>query len=270
MVFESSSEAVVFQVEAGVARIVLNRPKAGNAVTRAMAKALSEIWAEVGRDPDIRVAIFRGAGERHLCTGAAAEALGSQAGEARRMDMPRSEGANWTARHCGIWKPVICIVNGLVAGGGLHHVVDADIVVAAAHAQFMDTHVNVGQVGALDAIGVAKRAGLGAALTMTLAGKGYRMDAARAYQLGLADFLEPTVEAAEARALALAQAICEASPRAVELSQRAIWESLEMSHEAALEHGWSLIKSHWPHPDCTEGPRAFQERRKPVWARGGT
>ena len=79
----------------------------------------------------------------------------------------------------------------MVAGAGLHFVVDADIIVAAEHAVFLDTHVNVGMVGAIENIGLAKRLPLGSALRMTLCGKKYRMPAQRAYELGLVDEVVP-------------------------------------------------------------------------------
>ena len=79
----------------------------------------------------------------------------------------------------------------LPSGGGLHFVVDADIVLASENAAFMDTHVNVGMVGALENVGLARRLPLGAALRMTLLGRHYRMPARRAYELGLVDELVP-------------------------------------------------------------------------------
>jgi enoyl-CoA hydratase/carnithine racemase len=164
-----------------------------------------------------------------------------------------------------VWKPVVCAVNGLVNGGGLHFVTDCDIVIASETAMFMDSHVNVGQVGALENIGVARRSTLGAALLMTLVGRSYRMSAARAYQLGLVDLLEPTAEAAVLKAKELASIMLENSPQAMALSKRAIWATTEMSSEKAIDYGWELVKSHWSHPDYEEGPKAFIEKRKAQW-----
>jgi enoyl-CoA hydratase/carnithine racemase len=166
-----------------------------------------------------------------------------------------------------VWKPVICAVNGTVASAGLHFVVDADIVVASNTAQFLDTHVNVGMVGAVENIGLAKRLPLGSALRMTLCGKAYRMSADRAYQLGLVDEL---AEPGELLACAeeIARQICANSPAAVSLSQQAVWSSVEMGYRDSLEYGWALLRMHWDHPDFKEGPKAFVERRDPVWETG--
>jgi E-phenylitaconyl-CoA hydratase len=155
-------------------------------------------------------------------------------------------------------------VNGLVVGGGLHFVVDADIVVASTEAAFLDSHVNVGMVGGLENVGLAKRLPLGTALRMTLQGKNFRLPAERAHQLGLVDELVKP-EDLLTTAQAIARDIAANSPHAVSLSQQAIWASLEMPYTQALEYGFGLVKNQWQHPDFQEGARAFAEKRAPNW-----
>src|SRR5262249_9115309 len=145
-----------------------------------------------------------------------------------------------------------------------HFVVDADLIVASENAAFMDTHVNVGMVGALENIGLAKRLPLGTALRMTLMGKSFRLSAARAYALGLVDELTKKDELMKT-ALEMAEAMAKNSPQAMALSQQAIWGSLERGYHDALEHAWALLRLHWSHPDFEEGPRAFVEKRDPEW-----
>lgn len=263
---ELSTESVGYTVDGAVATVRLNRPEVGNALSRAMRPALAAIWADVMADDAVRVVIITGAGDRHSCTGAdireVAETGSTTSGHGRV-----SEDIVWSPLQQGVWKPVICAVNGLVAGGGLHFVADADIVVAAAHASFMDTHVSVGQVGAVENIGLTRRMPIGAVLRMTLMGRHFRLDATRAHQLGLVD---EVVDADELMATArtIADAIASNSPAAVTLSKQAIWAATEMPHQAALEHGWALARTHWSHPDFREGARAFAERRPPRWADG--
>ena len=55
------------------------------------------------------------------------------------------------------------------------------------------------------------------------------------------------------------------SPHAVSLSKQALWSAQEMGYHHAMEYGWALLRMHWAHPDFTEGPRAFAERREPKW-----
>jgi enoyl-CoA hydratase/carnithine racemase len=176
-----------------------------------------------------------------------------------------AESVHWSPHQNRVWKPVICAVNGLCVGGGLHFVVDSDIVIASQNASFMDTHVNVGMVGALENIGLAKRLPLGSALRMTLMGRHYRMPAERAYQLGLVDELVETPEALLPAAEEMARLLLQNSPQAMSLSKQAVWSSLEVGYRDALEYGWSLLRNHWSHPDFSEGPKAFGEKRDPEW-----
>lgn len=247
-----------------VARITINRPARGNALTTAMRPEIVRMWAEVRDNPAIRAVIVTGAGDRHFCTGVDVGDVAAT-GRATSGDGPARREIVWSPRHHDVWKPVICAVNGTVAGGGLHFVVDADIVVASRSAVFLDTHVSVGMVGAVENIGLIARVGLGEALRMTLCGRHHRLTAERAHTLGLVDEL---VAPGEQLAVAeeIAGQICQNSPAAVMRSKQLMWESLELPREEAIERGWASARAHWQHPDFVEGPRAFAERRDPAWA----
>jgi len=248
----------------GVARITLDRPARGNALTPAMQPIVRAIWSDVRDDPAVRVAVVTAAGEKHFCTGFD---VGSDEGgdETVFADRPLADAVHWSPYQNRVWKPVLCAVNGLCVGGGLHFVVDADIVLASENAAFMDTHVNVGMVGALENIGLAKRLPLGAALRMTLLGRHYRMPARRAYELGLVDELVASPGDLSGAVDAMLEAILRNSPQAMLRSKQAVWGSLERGYTEALEHGWSLLRGHWKHPDFAEGSRAFAEKREPRW-----
>ncbi|MCX5739569.1 MAG: enoyl-CoA hydratase-related protein [Proteobacteria bacterium] len=253
-----------YQKRDGVARITLDRPARGNALTPAMQPIIRAIWSDVRDDPAVRVAVVTAAGEKHFCTGFD---VGSDEGgdETVFADRPLADAVHWSPYQNRVWKPVLCAVNGLCAGGGLHFVVDADIVLASENAAFMDTHVNVGMVGALENIGLAKRLPLGAALRMTLLGRHYRMPARRAYELGLVDELVASPGDLSGAVDAMLEAILRNSPQAMLRSKQAVWGSLERGYTEALEHGWSLLRGHWKHPDFAEGSRAFAEKREPRW-----
>jgi E-phenylitaconyl-CoA hydratase len=246
-----------------LAFITIASPERGNAIDRRMHSGLRAVWEDVKADPQVRVAIVSGAGDRHFCTGADLSAPSDEVG--RPGEGTFDEEIFWTSRHNHVWKPTICAVNGLVAGAGLHFIVDSDIIVAADHAAFTDTHVNVGIVSSIDGIGLAKRIPLGSALRMALVGRSYRMSADRAYQLGLVDEVVPAPDLAKT-VEQMATAIAQNSPRAVSLTMQSIWASLESGHAEANEYGWALSRMHWAHPDFSEGPRAFVERREPEWA----
>ncbi|MFQ5417587.1 MAG: enoyl-CoA hydratase/isomerase family protein [Myxococcota bacterium] len=63
----------------------------------------------------------------------------------------------------------------------------------------------------------------------------------------------------------MAHSIAKNSPQAMARSKQAIWGSLETGYRDAMERGWTLLREHWRHPDFSEGPRAFGEKREPVW-----
>jgi len=248
-----------------IAFLTLDRPDRGNALAPGMQRIVRAVWQEVRDDPWIRVAVVGAAGDRHFCTGFdVAEAEGDEA-DAVFANRPLADAVHWSPYQNRVWKPVICAVTGTCVGGGLHFVVDSDIVVASRNASFLDTHVNVGMVGALENVGLARRLPLGAALRMTLMGRRYRMDAERAHQLGLVDELAETPDDARRLAEEMARQLLENSPQAMALSKQAVWGAMEQGYSRALEQAWALLRLHWSHPDFREGPRAFGEKRPPRW-----
>jgi E-phenylitaconyl-CoA hydratase len=249
----------------GIALITLDRSERGNALAPGMMRVFRAIWSEVRDDPAIRVAIVTAAGERHFCTGFdLAEAGGEDAAQVF-ADRPFAEAVQWSPQQNGVWKPVLCGVQGTCVGGGLHFVVDADIVVASRNARFLDSHVNVGMVGAIENVGLGRRLPLGTALRMTLQGRDFRLLAERAYQLGLVDELVEAPGDVLPACLEIARSLLANSPQAMALSKQAVWGGVERGYREALEHAWALLKSHWGHPDFAEGPRAFAEKRAPRW-----
>jgi enoyl-CoA hydratase/carnithine racemase len=243
--------------------ITVNRPDAGNALTRQMRPALLAIWRDVMNDGGVRCVVITSTGERHFCSGTDLKDV-AETGTIASGSGPLNEELIWSPLVMGVWKPVICAVNGLVAGGGLHFVVDSDIVVASENAAFLDTHTGVGMVGGVENIGLAHRINLGEVLRMTFCGKAYRVSAPRAYDLGLVTEVVAPDELMP-RAMEIASQISRNSPRANLLSKQAIWHSLGRPLPEAMEHGWDVLRSHWSHPDFAEGPRAFVERREPKW-----
>jgi enoyl-CoA hydratase/carnithine racemase len=258
-------ETILYQTQDGVATITLNRPERHNAFTTQMAQKLRQVWKRVKTDPDVVCAIVTGAGERAFCTGMdVADVADGSARSSGSLDRDAAPWAFLTALQNECWKPVVTAVNGMVVGGGLHFVADSDITVCAENATFFDTHVKVGLVAGLESVGLARRIPLEAVLRMALLGGAERMDARRAYELGLVGEVVPQAELMP-RARELAGMIRQHSPTALALSKRAIWESLDAGLREALGKTWEVIKQHAAHPDLEEGSLAFVEKRKPRW-----
>lgn len=251
--------------EGPVTIVTLDRPERMNAINATMMQEFERFWPAFDADPDQRVAVVTGAGDRAFCVGADVKEI-AELGElpAAQQDPDVTVANRLTPHQHRIGKPTICAVNGLCAGGGLHFVVDCDVVLAAEEAAFMDPHVSVGQVSALEPVMLARRMPLGAVLRMVLAGSGERLSAARAHELGLVSEVVPRTELLEA-ARRLATMVASGSPSAIARSRAAIWDSFERPLDDALQHAWDLLREQWDHPDFAEGPRAFAEKRSPEW-----
>jgi len=261
-------ETIEYVVEDRVATITLNRPDRHNAITAQMGDDLGLAWAEVKRDPAVVCVILTGAGEKALCTGMDVADVAS--GKAERsediaeMDREAQPWFKLTAIQNRCWKPVVTAGNGMVVGGGLHFVADSDLIVAAEHATFFDTHVKVGLISGIEPVGLVRRIPLEAVLRMSLLGGSERMDAEEAQRLGLVGEVVPA-DRLMTRARELASMIAEHSPTALARSKQVIWESLEGGLEAGIDNAWRRIVEHNACPDLEEGARAFVDKRRPRW-----
>ena len=258
-------ETLLYDVKDGVATITLNRPDRHNAFNMTMARELKQLWQAVKTDADVVCAIVTGAGEKAFCTGMDIADVAS--GEARGSGRLAREDAPWfqlTAIQNKCWKPVITAVNGMVVGGGLHFIADSDLIVASETATFFDTHVKVGLIAGIEAVGLTRRIPLEAVLRMALLGGSERMSAEEARRLGLVGEVVPP-EQLLPRARELADKIAQHSPTALARSKQVIWEGLDSGLDQAIDNAWEAINEHTAHGDLAEGSKAFVEKRKPRW-----
>jgi E-phenylitaconyl-CoA hydratase len=247
-----------------VATMTIDRPERGNSLSKAMAAPVRAVWAEVMRDPEVRVLVVTGSGDRHFCTGADVREA-AETGSVTAGDGLVREQIPWSSLAHGVWKPVICALNGLVAGGGLHFVADADLVIAAAGASFVDPHVSVGQVTALEPLTLRLQMRPDVLARMALLGRHERLDAERALAAGLVSEVVDDDSLLD-RARELAGQIAANSPAAVRRSRRVLRDFERELIGARLQAGWDEIRAHWDHPDSKEGPAAFLARRQPEWS----
>lgn len=245
--------------------LVFNRPERRNAMNNAMRDELRAAWTELAGDPGVRV-IVNAARGRDFQTGADVVELATDGqGMERYRDSMQRFDLGFTAWHLQIDKPVIAAVNGICAGGGLHFVADADIVLAASDASFTDPHVSVGQVSAIETIGLMRKIPAEAVFRLALVGRYERMSAARAYELGMVSEVVDPPERLHDAAQELAEKIAKNSPAALRATKRALWGALEQGLTDACKAGAAELVSLWGHPDQVEGPAAFAERREPNW-----
>jgi enoyl-CoA hydratase/carnithine racemase len=218
--------------EGAIGWLRFDRPEAGNAMDATMLDELERAWLELDADPDVRVIVNTGEGTafqtgldvRQLATDK--EALREQSRRTKRAEL------KLTAWHNGVRKPVIAAVNGVCAGGGLHFVADADVVIASSSATFLDPHVSIGQVTAYEAIALVRKSPMEPILRMALTGRHERITAARAYQLGiLSEVIDPPERLRDA-ARELANSIATHPPEELAAIKHALWNALESSEKA--------------------------------------
>ena len=219
-------ETLEVRVEGPVGWLVFNRPEAGNAIDARMFVELEAAWAELEADTSVRAIVNTGNGHSFQ-TGLDVKQLANDPEALRASSrQTRDFALRMTSWHCGVTKPVIAAVNGTCAGGGLHFVADADIVIAAEDATFLDPHVSVGQVSAFETIGLLKKVPMESVTRMALMGAHERLGAERARQLGLVSEVVAAGELRD-RARTLALMLAERDPAQLRTVKQALWSALE-------------------------------------------
>ena len=230
-----SFDTLGFEIdEHHVATVTLNRPEKLNAANATMLMEFREVWARVRDDDNIHVVVLRAAGDRAFSTGLdRAEGFEYPDNVWNKPD----PGTSLCPRYHKVWKPVICAIHGLCAGGAFYWLYDSDILIASEDAQFFDPHVDFGLTAALEPIGLMHRMPFGELMRMFLLGLEERMTAATAKDINLVSEVLPDKETLWSRADELARIIAGKPSVATQGTVRAIWEALDTGRNASLERG---------------------------------
>jgi E-phenylitaconyl-CoA hydratase len=262
-----TGDSILLERVGNVATITINRPERYNALDDRAYVGLRKSWEEVRGDASVRAVVVTGAGDRAFCTGMdlAENAARGKPRDTARASFLATEASRASATQNHMWKPVVAAVNGVTAGAGLLLLADADYIVASDTATFLDGHTNSGQLAALEPIALLARIGLGNVLRLVTLGRAGKIDAAEALRIGLVtEVVAP--DRLQERAAEIARAATAVSPATAAASKRALFAALELPRSIALQNGWEMIRRHWSHPDAVEGPKAFAEKREPVWS----
>ncbi|MFF4253740.1 enoyl-CoA hydratase-related protein [Streptomyces sp. NPDC001663] len=259
----ATEAAVRLSTDDGILVVTLDRPKA-NAVDVATSRALYAAFERLRTDPELRVGVVTGAGERFFSAGWDLKA--AAAGEAVDADHGPGGFAGLT-EFFDLDKPVIAAVNGLALGGGFELALAADLIVAAEHAEFALTEATLGLVP--DSGGVLRLPRrLPPAIATELLLTGRRMTAPEAARWGLVNQVVPRERLLPA-AMALARQVCRSAPLALaaikEITRRTEGRGVEEAFAAMRGPGMPAYQAVLASKDAEEGPRAFAEKRRPVW-----
>jgi enoyl-CoA hydratase/carnithine racemase len=240
--------------------ITINRPEVLNALHPPAHAELARAFDLYARDPDLRVAVISGAGERSFCAGTDLKVRAKTG----RDDHPETGFAGLTRRF-DLFKPVVAAVNGVAFGGGVEIILACDLAIAADHAKFALPEPRVGLAalggGALQRL--ARQLPLKQAMGLVLTGR--QIGAEEARRIGLINEVVPAGGLATA-VRSLVDDLLACAPLALEASKQVMLASLaEPNLAAAIEADYPAAVRMLASEDAREGQRAFVEKRKPAW-----
>lgn len=248
--------------------VTMNRPEAKNSLTSAMLVGMADAWVELDEDDGLRCAILTGAGGS-FCSGMdlKARAAGDNQPNPYQARWDADPDLHWKAllRHYRPRKPILAAVEGFAVAGGTEILQATHIRVAGESAVFgvWEARRGVFPVGG-STVRLQRQIGYTNALEMLLTARGYTAQECK--DMGLIGHVVPDGQALS-KALELAEMICANGPLAVEAILRSVQETAALPEAEALakefEIGWPV----WATNDAKEGPRAFAEKRPPVWTR---
>ena len=263
------SEAVEFcrvEREGHLLVVTLDRPQVRNALHRAASDELDHVWTRYEADPELRVAILTGAGDKSFSAGydmREPAAPGDQEGGAAFLAHRHPRGLGGLTLRYDLTKPIIAAVNGFALGGGLELALACDIIVAAEHAEFGLPEPRVGRMALEGGMHrLARSIPLKTAMGMLLTGR--RVSAHEAYRIGLVSEVVPLADLLPA-ARRWADEILACAPLSVQGTKEAVMQGLDLPLPAAVGLVPTAMAKALVSADQAEGVDAFRERRAPRW-----
>ncbi|MBB95983.1 MAG: crotonobetainyl-CoA hydratase [Rhodobacteraceae bacterium] len=248
--------------EGGILEVVLDRPKA-NAIDLATSRLMGEVFRDFRDDPDLRVAIVTGGGEKFFCAGW--DLKGAADGDAVDGDYGVG-GFGGLQEMRAMNKPVIAAVNGICCGGGFELALSADIILAADHARFAFPEIRSGTVADAGTIKLPKRIPYHVAMEILLTGRWFEVDEAKHW--GIVNEIIPADTLLD-RAWEVARLLESGPP----LVYAAIKEIVRDAEDSKFQDVMNRITKRqlasvdvlYDSEDQMEGARAFAEKRDPIW-----
>jgi crotonobetainyl-CoA hydratase len=250
------------EIRGHVLEVTLDRPKA-NAIDLATSRVMGQVFRDFRDDPNLRVAIITGAGEKFFCPGWDLKA----AADGDAVDGDYGVGGFGGLQELPqMNKPVIAAINGICCGGGLELALSADILLAAEHATFALPEIRSGTVADAASIKLPKRIPYHIAMEMLLTGRW--IDAEEAARWGMINQIHPADELM-AKAREMADLLASGPPLVYAAIKEVVREAEDMKFQDALNRitksQLKTVETLYRSEDQLEGARAFAEKRDPVW-----
>ena len=252
------SDAVLYAVDRdGTAIITINRPEQRNCLSKEVRAGLFAAWDRFEHDQSARIAILTGSGEKAFCAGGDLKEMVETG-----LKVPPRDMFPVPYETIKLTKPTIAAVNGVAFAGGWMIAQGCDLCVASTAAQFAITEVKVGR-GSPWAAPLIHMIPQRIYMEIVLTGK--PITAQRAYEIGLVNRLADPVALMDV-ALELAREVIEGAPLSVAAARESVMLATEMGRADALDAAWAAHETAYNSDDAQEGPLAFSQKRKPVWA----
>jgi enoyl-CoA hydratase/carnithine racemase len=258
-----SYDHVIYERHGHVAYVTLNRPERMNALDAHSHAELIEIFDDFEQDPDAWLAIITGAGDRAFCAGNDLKATAQASANGERRVGPDARFAAITrGYHCP--KPLIAAVNGVAAGGGFEIALACDVVIAADSARFGLPEPRVGLIAGAGGIHrLTRQIPLKQAMGMLMTGR--LIDGEEGRRLGFVNEVVPAAQLMEA-AERWASEMLECSPLLLQITKESAQAGFGLTVDEAIALDWEeRIPRMLASQDYVEGPKAFAEKRTPVW-----
>ena len=252
---------LITTVADGVCTLTLDRPERRNALSWSLIAELREALAAAKADPDVRVVVLTGAGEKAFCAGAD---LGGMAEGASFLELHEGRGglADLFLDLYSLGKPTIARVFGYALAGGMGLALACDLVVAADDTQFGTPEIDVGLWPFMITVPLVRSMPPKKALELMLTGR--RVGAAEAERIGFVTSVVPVAEL-DAAVDELASTIASKSPAILKLGRDSFYEVWDREAADALAHLHPLLTLTTLTEDAQEGLAAFAEKRPPRW-----
>jgi len=250
------SDAILFEMQDAVAIITINRPERRNAISAEVREGLFAAWRRFEADPAAKVAILTAAGDKAFCAG-----MDLKEASATGLKVPPFGFIPVLGDSVQVSKPTIAAVNGLAVAGGWLFAQMCDLCIAADHAMFAIAEAKVGR-GTPWAAPLIHM--LPQRIMMELLLTGEPMSARRLHEIGYINHVVPSAQLLP-KSLELAERIAANAPLTVRACRALVYSSTEMGRTAALRTGDRIFEPVYMSEDAQEGPRAFAEKRPPLW-----
>lgn len=261
------ADTVKVERDGHVLRLTLDRPAVSNALDPATYHALSLALDLFEQDDDLWIAVLTGAGDKAFSAGRdlkqlAAAAIASPEERAAEADLWRRT-RRLTDRFA-MTKPIIARLNGLALGGGLELALACDVIVAAAHAQLGLPEPRRGLIATAGGVHrLPRQIPLKAAMGHLLTGR--PMSAQRAYQLGLVNEVVPLADL-DVAVEAWVTDMLACAPLSLRATKQSVVLGLGLPLDEAMRTAYPCETARQASQDALEGPRAFAEKRAPIWS----